>query len=207
MIPYAVTLWQPWAQLAVLGAKRIETRSWRTHHRGLLWIHAAAEWTTEGALSAHVAPFRGALGIPSRLAPREILPDYTRRVEGTFRSIPLGAIVGAVVVHDCVQITAKRTRYMAELPHGIGEDGEPSYWSVPPIELSAEDAFGDYRRGRFAWLLSHPIMLPTPVPCRGRQRLWKPSEDVQAAACEQLAEKVGAELSGALAGLYAHATR
>lgn len=36
----ALTLWQPWATLIALGAKRFETRSWTTNYRGLLAIHA-----------------------------------------------------------------------------------------------------------------------------------------------------------------------
>ena len=37
----ALTLTQPWATLVAIGAKRIETRSWRTSYRGPLAIHAA----------------------------------------------------------------------------------------------------------------------------------------------------------------------
>ena len=36
----ALTLWQPWATLIVLGLKRYETRSWGTYYRGPLLIHA-----------------------------------------------------------------------------------------------------------------------------------------------------------------------
>jgi hypothetical protein len=36
----ALTVLQPWAQLLILGAKRYETRSWKTKHRGPLLIHA-----------------------------------------------------------------------------------------------------------------------------------------------------------------------
>jgi activating signal cointegrator 1 len=38
----AITLWQPWATLVILGLKRWETRSWSTNHRGDTAIHAAA---------------------------------------------------------------------------------------------------------------------------------------------------------------------
>ena len=37
----AITLWQPWATLIAIGAKRYETRSWATNYRGQLAIHAA----------------------------------------------------------------------------------------------------------------------------------------------------------------------
>lgn len=37
----ALTLIQPWATLVAIGAKKIETRSWKTNYRGPLAIHAA----------------------------------------------------------------------------------------------------------------------------------------------------------------------
>ena len=37
----ALSLTQPWATLVVIGAKRIETRSWHTSYVGPLLIHAA----------------------------------------------------------------------------------------------------------------------------------------------------------------------
>lgn len=40
----ALSLWQPWATLIAIEAKRYETRSWNTKHRGLLAIHAAKKW-------------------------------------------------------------------------------------------------------------------------------------------------------------------
>ena len=37
----ALTLYQPWASLVAIGAKRIETRTWKTTYRGPLAVHAA----------------------------------------------------------------------------------------------------------------------------------------------------------------------
>ena len=37
-----ISLWEPWATLMAIGAKRIETRSWRTPYRGWLAIQAGA---------------------------------------------------------------------------------------------------------------------------------------------------------------------
>lgn len=37
----AISLWQPWATLITIGAKRFETRHWATSYRGTLAIHAA----------------------------------------------------------------------------------------------------------------------------------------------------------------------
>lgn len=41
----AISLWQPWASLMALGLKKNETRSWQTHYRGPLLIHAAKRIT------------------------------------------------------------------------------------------------------------------------------------------------------------------
>lgn len=40
----AITLKQPWAELVVLGAKWIETRSWKTEYTGPLYIHASGHF-------------------------------------------------------------------------------------------------------------------------------------------------------------------
>jgi activating signal cointegrator 1 len=37
----AISICQPWATLIVIGAKRFETRSWKTDYRGILAIHAS----------------------------------------------------------------------------------------------------------------------------------------------------------------------
>jgi hypothetical protein len=37
----AISLWQPWATLVAIGAKRIETRGWSPWYRGALVIHAS----------------------------------------------------------------------------------------------------------------------------------------------------------------------
>jgi activating signal cointegrator 1 len=43
----AISLWQPWASLVAIGAKKFETRHWSTGYRGLLAIHAAKRWTRD----------------------------------------------------------------------------------------------------------------------------------------------------------------
>lgn len=47
-----LTLTQPWASLIAIGAKTLETRSWRTGYRGPLAIHYAL---------CHMEPFRSVL--------------------------------------------------------------------------------------------------------------------------------------------------
>lgn len=57
----ALTLWQPWATLVAIGAKRIETRSWPTDYRGPLAIHAATRFPREAKELCDIQPFRAAL--------------------------------------------------------------------------------------------------------------------------------------------------
>lgn len=48
----ALSLWEPWATLIAVGAKRHETRHWATPHRGLLAIHASKTVDLIGAPAA-----------------------------------------------------------------------------------------------------------------------------------------------------------
>jgi activating signal cointegrator 1 len=58
----ALTIWQPWATLIALGAKKFETRGWQTSYRGPIGIHAAKKWDKETRghcvlLRAYLEPF------------------------------------------------------------------------------------------------------------------------------------------------------
>ncbi len=70
----AITLWQPWAQLVVLGLKKVETRHWPTKVRGLIAIHAALRRPDMRFPATDTAP------------------------------LPLGAVVGLAELTDCVPI-------------------------------------------------------------------------------------------------------
>lgn len=57
----ALTLWQPWATLVAIEAKRYETRSWYSGHRDWLAIHAAAKSPGWALALAKKDPFASAL--------------------------------------------------------------------------------------------------------------------------------------------------
>ena len=57
----AISLWQPWATLIAVGAKRLETRSWESRYQGELAIHAAKRWTADEQDLIQASPFREAL--------------------------------------------------------------------------------------------------------------------------------------------------
>jgi activating signal cointegrator 1 len=79
----ALSLYQPWASLVIMGRKRIETRGWRTNYRGKLWIHASRS-------KKHL--FR----------PSDITTwPFNQYIQGP-RDLPLGEIIGSVDLVDCV---------------------------------------------------------------------------------------------------------
>ena len=83
----ALTVVQPWASAIACGIKVIETRGWRTGHRGPLVIHAGAGQKAEKMFST------GDLFSPDELSELAIagLPDER----------PLGAIVAIARLIDC----------------------------------------------------------------------------------------------------------
>jgi len=85
MIYKALSLWQPWAHAVIHLGKDVENRTWPTHHRGPLLIHASQR----------------------RLSPREMReflawwPDDVAAPQ--FKEMQYGGIVGVVDVVDCVR--------------------------------------------------------------------------------------------------------
>ena len=68
----AVTLYQPYASLVAIGAKKFETRSWKTSYRGPLAIHAGV---SEKYLDlGWQEPFFSALTKFSKKSPTSKLP-------------------------------------------------------------------------------------------------------------------------------------
>lgn len=56
-----LTLQQPWASLMALGAKRIETRSWKCSHTGPVAIHSSANFPTKLRQIMFREPFRSVM--------------------------------------------------------------------------------------------------------------------------------------------------
>ncbi len=105
-ITKALSLRQPWAWMVVLGAKDIENRQWRTHHRGPVYIHAAKGMT---ALEYSNAVAFAAVAAPSLVVPP--MADLRR-----------GGIIGSVTIVDVVP------------PCRALLDGEKPPWLQVPCE-------------------------------------------------------------------------
>lgn len=101
-------------------------------------------WATE---------YRGALAIHAAAS----MPPWVRKrlleagvAEETIRKLTRGAVLAVGMLADCVPITE-------EFVETLSDD---------------ERAFGDYRIGRYAWILEDVKRLPLPIEATGRQRLW-----------------------------------
>lgn len=102
----ALTLTQPWATLVAIGAKRIETRSWRTDYRGPLAIPFAA-WMAD----FDVFPLSCRSGQPwNRM--KEVLDEHG------ITETPRGAIVATCWLLGCVP-----TGGLAPLPEAGTDEG------------------------------------------------------------------------------------
>lgn len=141
----AISLWQPWATLCAIEAKRFETRSWGTPWRGPLAIHAAKRFERDEQ------DFTWELLRHPRFGRALAMAGYTKPSD-----LPLGKIVG---VGELVQCHALRNWPVLPANQLAGLDAD-------------EELVGDFSPGRYAWELAKVRSLPTPLPLRGQQGLW-----------------------------------
>jgi hypothetical protein len=146
-----ISLWQPWASLIAIGAKKVETRHWSTSHRGPLVIHAAKTKDGYDDIISHREE-NGERALRLRPPFGDVLraAGYERLIE-----LPLGALLCVVDLVDCVPTESLAAK--------ISEQ---------------ERAFGNYGSGRFGWILENVRVLPAPVPYRGAQGIFSVEENL-----------------------------
>lgn len=152
----ALSLWQPWASLIAVGAKRYETRSWATKYRGPIVIHAAMKPYNLGNID-----FALSMGIMN--AAESVFGIYEAN------NLPLGVIVATAELVRCHLIWTSAIR-------DVDADGKAvdvlCAGSSRISKRSDEFLFGDWTPGRYAWELANVQLLNTPIPAKGRQGLW-----------------------------------
>jgi hypothetical protein len=154
----AITIHQPWASLLAHGIKDYETRSWPAPAAAVghtILIHASKN---DRAIGAYCSPYPSSAALQLRWsAMRQLpqLPIYEPHAINTMPDLAFGAIIAAATIEYVI--------HTHEIAH-----------QQTPREL----ALGDWSRGRYAWRLANPQLLTEPVPCRGRQRLWFPNDDI-----------------------------
>ncbi len=147
-----LSMWQPWATLVALGAKKIETRSWRTDYRGPIAIHAAKKWDASLADICRRSPHKEALA--AYLA----WFDSKNDIRGGYRrlpdyGLPFGMIVAVADLSDCLETLSLFRPGFDRAPNCI------------------EMAFGDYSADRYAWMLKNIRRLREPLPWAGSRGL------------------------------------
>jgi hypothetical protein len=174
----AITLHQPWASLAAIGAKRFETRSFPPPAKLIgqrIAIGAAARKIGRNDWGKR---FPAAAWAPSIDALQPVYDDFN------WNDLPRGAIVATAVLAGAYQVMCIRdgdVRWLElRIAKGVCEN------SLPPPDGGAipGDLFGDYSEGRWAWLLTDVRRLAEPAPAKGKQGWWEwaPNEGQEAAA-------------------------
>lgn len=139
-----LTLFQPWATLVAIGAKRFETRSWGTKYRGPLAIHAGKNKQFASMKSKDYLcdkdPFYSVL-----------MKEMAVAQSKWMYFMPFGAIVAICELDDCFEITGHRCFRFSE----------------------QEGAFGDFHPGRYAWRLQNIRKLNLPIEAKGAMGLWE----------------------------------
>lgn len=150
----ALSLWQIYATLIDIDAKRYETRSWSTDYRGPLVIHAAK--SLEGIRDFKIEfdqIYMWGKRLDSYPLVKYALPAI--RSSGRFPSpfklemLPLGCALCVVDLVDCIP-TEKIRNSLTE----------------------QERAFGNYNDDRFAWKLANVRSFREPSPMKGAQGLF-----------------------------------
>lgn len=176
----AITLTQPWATLMAIGAKRIETRSWATSYRGELAIHAGKGLGPVGGKrglydQCYTPPFLEVLE-PFMTGDWELADMIIPYIDPGL--LPRGAIVAVVNLIGCEPTWSIVEDQGARRATNIGLLD----WPLTDLEC----AFGDYSPGRYGWLTTNLIALPTPVPCKGALSIWDVPAEVEAQIRAQL---------------------
>jgi hypothetical protein len=162
----ALSLTQPYATLVVTGEKKIETRSWLTHYRGEIAIHAAKgfpKWAKDKSAGRY---FVDAL---RRINNSDV--GFTRWID----NLPFGAIVGTVEIFGVMETE----NIVSDYEYDIKLFNQMSLEKF----TEKERAFGDYSfepKKRFGWFLRNPRMLIKPIPCKGALSLWEVPQEIEA---------------------------
>lgn len=145
----AITLTQPWASLVAMGAKRIETRSWRTPYRGRIAIHAAKGFPKWARETCNEPEFAAELG-----------PDV----------LPVGVVIATAYLVCCLPTRELQLNRMILFADELRTRDREIVFD------GDERRFGDYSIGRWGWLLADIEELKVPIPVKGALGLWEWNE-------------------------------
>ena len=153
---HALTVWQPWASLIILGFKPYEFRRWpapKSFAGRRIAIHAARRtWDAEELRAIAGNPERTCFGGNTERA-----REFAISILGGALTLPLGAILGTVTLGE--------PRRAIDLACATcdPDDIDPDVW---------------------AWPVFAPQQFSQPVPARGRQGFWRlPIDERSGTSC------------------------
>jgi hypothetical protein len=153
----ALTVRPPWSHMIACCGKDVENRGWPTRYRGLLAIHAGANWdsSAEEDLTALAAWRDWSASLPR--------PNITGPLRKTAIHVHLSAVVAVADLTGC---------HFALQGDGCAfADDRCSPWA---------------QLHQWHWQLRNVRPLAQPVLCKGKLGLWRLPEDVEKAVREQL---------------------
>jgi activating signal cointegrator 1 len=148
----AITIWQPYATLIMLGLKRYETRHWSTSYRGPLIIHAAKKWDEDRDWDCS----RVTELLREQTFHAASLGEERLRLFYTPMGDTLGKALGIVDLKSCDQMN----------------DGGADF----------ENRVGTFGPGRYGWECDRPQLFEEPIRHQGKQGLWTPEQYLERAA-------------------------
>lgn len=151
----ALTIWQPWASLIMLGAKPYEFRGWaapRSICGQRIAIHAGARPVKRSEVAELVLRLQRDEAWMTGLKP-EIARPFLERVHSNPGILPLSTVLGTVLLGD--------PRRAYEIVNEFGGR----------INDSDRD-----QHSNWAWPVSDIQHLEPPVPARGSQGFWRWSQ-------------------------------
>lgn len=143
----AISLTQPWATLVASGAKRIETRSWKTPHRGQIAIHASKGfpgWARLFAISdACIGTLRAA--------------GYFTGDGWAVTDLPTGVVVATANLVDVIAVEAVRWESYAPGEYRFGDYTPGRFaWLLEDVRPLADPAPARGRLGLWEWAFLPP---------------------------------------------------
>jgi hypothetical protein len=163
-----LTVLQPWASLIACGIKQFETRTWKPPawlvgpEAPEIVIHAGASHRYYDGKDAQQQALVTAGKIPA-------WQSYIERcAREKTHEIPFGAVIATARIKRVWECIGADCRGDLMIAHDLDTPAfDNAYLS------DTELCFGDFTEGRYAWELSDVHLLATPLPVKGRQRLWK----------------------------------
>lgn len=143
----AISLWQPWASLVVLGDKEFETRSWATNYGGPLLIHAGKRKNIKEMVELLEYSDAYETGLISFGIWDEV--NARRSAKEMLDAMPFGKIIGKVDLVGCFKSEDMRSQI-----------------------TEREMDFGDWTPGRYVWKFANPRMFDNPFEYTGELGLF-----------------------------------